>query len=147
MEGTVSNPPIVSSAASSSTASQTAGQLEREISQKMQALYKQQLGHQPGKVSCQLFDATLVVVLEDSITQPEQLLLEKGQTKLAEQVRADLSQAMMSPVKSLIESILNVEVLDLLSDATIKTKRTGIIAVLSHTPEVRNPEAIPKIKK
>jgi len=146
MEGTVSNPPIVSSAASSSTASQTAGQLEREISQKMQALYKQQLGHQPGKVSCQLFDATLVVVLEDSITQPEQLLLEKGQTKLAEQVRADLSQAMMSPVKSLIESILNVEVLDLLSDATIKTKRTGIIAVL-YTPEVRNPEAIPKIKK
>ena len=125
---------------------QTVGQLEREISQKMQALYKTHLGHQPSKVTCQLFDSKLAIILEDSVTQPEQLLAEEGQTDLAEKVRADLNQAMRPQIKSMVESVLAVDVLDLLSDATLETKRTGIIVILSDTPSVRNPEAIPKVK-
>ena len=76
-----------------SVAQQTVGQIERTISQKMQALYKQHLGHQPTKVTCQLFDSKLAIVLEDSITQPEQLQLEQGKSDLAEKVRDDLHQA------------------------------------------------------
>ncbi len=129
------------------TEQQTVGQLEREISQKMQALYKKYLGHQPSKVTCQLFDEKLAIILEDSVTQPEQLLAEDGQLELAKQVRADLNQAIQPQVRALVESILGVEVLDLLSDATLTTGRTGIIAILSNTPDVRNPEAIPKAKK
>ncbi len=129
------------------TEQQTVGQLEREISQKMQALYKKHLGHQPSKVTCQLFDEKIAIILEDSVTQPEQLLAEDGQLELAKQVRADLNQAIQPQVKVLVESILGVEVLDLLSDATLTTGRTGIIAILSSTPDVRNPEAIPKAKK
>lgn len=129
------------------TEQQTVGQLEREISQKMQALYKKYLGHQPSKVTCQLFDEKLAIILEDSVTQPEQLLAEDGQLELAKQVRADLNQAIQPQVRALVESILGVEVLDLLSDATLTTGRTGIIAILSNTPDVRNPEAIPKSKK
>lgn len=125
----------------------TVGQTERELSQKIQALYKKHLGHQPSKVSCQLFSSKLVVVLEDSVTQPEKLLIEGGHLELAEQVRDDLNSAMESQIKASIESILSVTVLDLLSDATIGTGRTGIIAVLSGAPAVRNPEAIPKLKK
>ncbi len=125
----------------------TVGQVERELSQKVQALYKKHMGHQPSKVSCQLFSSKLVVVLEDSVTQPEKLLVEEGQTALAEKVRADLNEAMQPQIKTLIESILGVTVLDLLSDAALDTGRTGIIAVLSDAPTVRNPEAIPKLKK
>ncbi|MGC1309214.1 MAG: DUF2294 domain-containing protein [Phormidesmis sp.] len=126
---------------------QTVGQLEREVSQKVQALYKKHLGHQPSKVSCQIFDSKLAIVLEDSVTQPEQLLVEEGQTELAEQVRSDLNLAMRPQIKELVEQILGVEALDILSDATLKTGRTGIIVILSKTPAVRNPDAIPKVKK
>lgn len=125
----------------------TVGQVEREISQKLQALYKKHLGHQPSKVTCQLFGAKLAIVLEDSVTQPEILLAEEGQMDLAQQVREDLNSAMQPQVKELVGKILDVEVLDVMSDATLETGRTGIIAVLSKTPAVRNPEAIPKVKK
>lgn len=125
----------------------TRGQLERLLSQRLQALYREQLGHQPGKVTCQLFDEKLAVIVEDSITPPEQLLANTGQIELAEQVRSDLDKAIQPQLKGLIEDVLGVSVLDLLSDATLETGRTGIIAVLDLTPEVRNPDAVPKVKK
>ena len=128
-------------------AQQTVGQLERSISQKIQALYKRNLGHQPSKVTCQLFDSKMAIVLENSITQPEQLLMAEGETELVEKVRTALNQALRPQIESLIESILGVEVLDLLSDVTMDTARTGIIAVLTHTPEERNPDALPKAKR
>ena len=124
----------------------TVGQVEREVSQKVQALYKKHLGHQPSKVTCQLFGKKLALVLEDSVTQPERLLAEEGQEDLAEQVRNDLNQAMQPQLKALLSQILSVDVLDILSDATLQTGRTGIIVILSQVPTVRNPEAIPKLK-
>lgn len=33
-----------------------------------------------------------------------------------------------------------------MGDATLETGRSGVIVVLSSTPEVRNPDAIPKAK-
>jgi uncharacterized protein YbcI len=98
-------------------------------------------------VTCQLFDEKLAVIVENSITPPEQLLVNNGQTQLAEQVRSDLDKAIQPQLKALIEEVLGVAVLDILSDATLETGRTGIIAVLDVTPEVRNPDAVPKVKK
>lgn len=110
-------------------------------------MYRSQLGHQPGKVTCQLFDEKLAIIVEDSITPPEQLLANSGQGELAEQVRSDLDKAIQPQIKAMIEEVLNVAVLDILSDATMETGRTGIIAILDMTPEVRNPDSVPKIKK
>ncbi len=124
----------------------TVGQVEREVSQKMQSLYKKHLGHQPSKVTCQLFGTKLAIVLEDSVTQPEKLLAEEGQLKLAQQVRDDLNAAMRPQIKQLVSQILNVDIVDIMSNATLETGRTGIIIVLSSTPAVRNPESIPKMK-
>ena len=124
----------------------TRGQLERNLSQTIQALYSNQLGHRPTKVTCQLFDATLAIVIEDSITSPEKLLIDKGEDDLAEQVRSGLDEAIEPKLKELIAEVLEVKVLDLLSDATLETGRSGVIAVLSETPSVRNPDSIPKAK-
>ncbi len=124
----------------------TRGQLERNLSQRIQSFYANQLGHRPTKVTCQLFDTKLAIVIDDSITQPEQLLIERGQKELVEQVRSGLDEAIEPELKQLIEEVLNVSVLDLLSDVTLNTGRGGIIAVLSGTPSVRNPDAIPKVK-
>ena len=124
----------------------TRGQLERKLSQEIQALYRHHLGHLPSKVTCQLFDAKLAVIIEDSITNAEQILIEEGQNNLAEEVRSSLDKAIQPELKQLIETIAEVEILDLLSDATLDTGRTGIIAVLNHTPKVRNPQSVPKAK-
>jgi len=124
----------------------TRGQRERELSQRIQGLYCNQLGHRPTKVTCQLFDNSLAIVMEDSITPAEQLLVDQGQQELAEQVRSGLDDAIEPKLKALIEEILEVKVLDFMGDATLQTGRSGIVVVLSHTPEVRNPDAIPKAK-
>ncbi|MGH2413250.1 MAG: DUF2294 domain-containing protein [Microcystaceae cyanobacterium] len=128
------------------TSNLTRGQLERKISQCIQALYREQLGHQPSKVTCQLFDNKLAIILEDSITPAEQLLVQEGQEELAQQVRLTLDDATKPQLKTLIEEILKVDVTDLLSDATLETGRTGIIAVLQDSPQVRSSEIKPKDK-
>jgi uncharacterized protein YbcI len=125
----------------------TRGQVERTLAQRIQALYRQQLGHQPSKVTCQLSDRNLVILLEDSITQPEQLLAQSGREELAIAVRSDLDEAIQPQIKAIIEEILNVEVIELLSDATLETGRTGIIAVLTETPNFRNPASFAKGKR
>lgn len=117
----------------------TRGQLERTLSQRIQALYKTELGHQPSRVQCNIADGKVIVVLEDSITKPEQVLLENGQEELAEQVREDLDKAFTPQLTALIQEVIGVKVVDLLSDATFDTGRSGTIAVLETTPQYRDP--------
>ncbi|BAU64678.1 hypothetical protein STA3757_20510 [Stanieria sp. NIES-3757] len=124
----------------------TRGQLERQISQKIQAFYRSRLGHQPSKVSCQLFDQKLAIIIEESITQAEQILVQEGKKELAEEVHSHLDDAIQPELKQLVEEIIQVKIIDLLSDATLQTGRTGMIAVLDQTPQVRNPDSIPKVK-
>ena len=116
----------------------TRGQLERTLSQRIQALYRTQLEHQPSRVTCQLFDEKVAIILEDSITQPEQLLVSKGQTELAEQVRSELDDALGPQLKELIEEIVGVSVVDLLSNAKLETGRTATVVILANPPQVRN---------
>jgi uncharacterized protein YbcI len=124
----------------------TRGQIERHLSQKIQALYRENLGHSPSKVTCQLFDEKLAIVVENSITQPEQLLAEEGQTELVEQIRTDLKDAIRPKLKAVITEVLDIEVLDLLSDADIESGRTGMIAVLASIPKLRETVSTQKSK-
>ena len=116
----------------------TKGQLERSLSQKVQALYRNKLGQQPSKVSCQLCDEKLIIILEDSLTQPEQILAQGGQEDLAEEVRTNLDDFIKPKLKSLVEEVSGVNVTDLLSDVTLESGLTGIIAMLEKTPMVRS---------
>lgn len=130
-----------------SNSNPTRGQLERSLSQRIQAFYRQQLGHQPSKVTCQLFDDKLVVIVEDSLTRTEQILAREGQEELVEQVRSSLDEAIQPQLKDLIEETLEVSVTDLLSDATLDTGRTGTIAMLANPPRVRNSGSTMKLKR
>jgi uncharacterized protein YbcI len=119
---------------------QTSGQLERTLSQRIQTLYRNQLGHQPSKVSCQLLDEKVAIVLENAVTRPEQILVEED-SPLAAKVRHDLDEAIQPQLTNLIQEVLEVEVLDFLSDTTLETGRTGIIGILSRNPVVRESAA------
>ncbi|PLZ98113.1 hypothetical protein CEN45_16525 [Fischerella thermalis CCMEE 5198] len=125
----------------------TRGQVERTLAQRIQALYREQLGHQPSKVTSRLSETNVVIVIENSITPPEQLLAQTGRQELAEQVRSDLDEAIQPQLKELIEQILHVSVVEILSDATLETGRSGIIAILSDTPDLRDSVSNSKIRK
>ncbi|AFY95316.1 DUF2294 domain-containing protein [Chamaesiphon minutus] len=125
----------------------TVGQLERKLSQKLQALYKEKLGHRPSQITCKLFDQKVVIIIEDSITPTEQLLLATGDNRLAEQVRSNLDEAIAPYIRETIEQILEAKVEDLLIDATIETGRMAIVTVLADNPIARKIEATPKGKK
>ncbi|MBV9385419.1 MAG: DUF2294 domain-containing protein [Chroococcidiopsidaceae cyanobacterium CP_BM_ER_R8_30] len=119
----------------------TRGQLERTLSQRIQSLYRTQLEHQPSRVTCQIFDEKIAIILENSITQPEKLLATSGQEKLAEQVRTELDEMLQPQVIALIEEVVGVTVLDLLSDAKLSTGRTATVAILADSPQVRKPSS------
>lgn len=117
----------------------TRGQIERTLSQRIQSLYRNQLEHNPSRVVCQIFDDKIAIVLEDSITQPEQVLVENGQEDLAQQVRIELDEALQPQLRALIEEVVGVTVIDLLSNAKLETGRSATVAILAQSPQVRNP--------
>lgn len=125
----------------------TRGQLERTLSQRIQALYRSQLGHKPGKIDCQICDDKISIVLEDSITKPEQLLAENGQEELAKQVRSELNDMIQVQLKELLEEVLKIPVLDLLTNAKLETGRTGTIVVLERAPQFRERPSTTPAKK
>ena len=115
----------------------TKGQVERDLSQAIQAIYNENLGHRPSRVTCHLAKDRITVLMEDSITPVEQFLFEKGQEDLAEQVRTDVIAVFEKELTQTIEGVLGVKVIDLLSDAGLETGRTGMIAVLDSAPALR----------
>lgn len=120
------------------TSDLTRGQVERTISQRIQALYRDRIGHQPSKVTCELFEDKLTIVLEDSITPAERLLLQQGKESSVTQLRSDIDEIIRPQLKAEIEDIMGISVLDLLSDATLETGRMGLIAVLESVPPLRS---------
>jgi uncharacterized protein YbcI len=125
----------------------TSGQLERNLSQSIQKLYRQELEHSPSRVTCQLFGNRLAIVIEDALTAVEKTLVDTQEdSKTVKQLNAAINEAIESKLKSLIEEVLEVQVHDILFDSTFETQRTGAIATLEQPPEVRNPESIPKNK-
>lgn len=100
------------------------------MSQSIQKLYREQLGHSTGKITCQLRDDNLTVVIESSLTQPEQVLLEGSEASQVEKIRANLDEAVRPKVIEIVQKTLNRPVVDILSDTTLETERTGLVIVL-----------------
>ena len=125
----------------------TSGQLERELSQNIQKLYRQELEHSPHKVICQLFSNKLAIVIEDAITAVEKILADAvNDTDTVQELNTVINKSIEFKLKTLVEEILAVEVEDILFSSTFKTNQTGAIATLKQPPKVRNPYSIPKTK-
>jgi uncharacterized protein YbcI len=124
----------------------TIGQLEREITHRVRSLYNFTLGQRLDKIVCHFFGTELAISLDNSVSKVEQTLLNSGYEVLAEQVRLDLDKLMKPHLKNLIEEVIGNHVLDMMSNTTLTTGHTGIIVMLDDSPNVRNPESIPKVK-
>ncbi|MBW4663559.1 MAG: DUF2294 domain-containing protein [Chroococcus sp. CMT-3BRIN-NPC107] len=115
---------------------QTQEQLEQKLLKSIQEVYLKTLGHQPQQVSGKLNDKNLTVIIEDSITKAEQLLVNNGKEELAQQVRTNLQLAFEPYLKSAIEEATSIPLTDLISKSSLDTGRTSIVAIFTHAPEL-----------
>lgn len=106
-------------------------QLETTLADQIQQLYEIQLGHPPQKVTCQVFEDKLAILLEDALTQPERMLLAQGQTVLVRQVRDCINEILQPRIKALITEAVGVAVSDLLIATQLDTGFVSIMAILT----------------
>lgn len=125
----------------------TIGQLERTISQKVRALYRNQFGHQPSKVECHLVGNKIILSLEDVITPLEKLLAEAQSSNLVIQIRSFIDDIIKPKLQELIEEISQVNVVNCLYDTEINSGCAGAIVILANPPHVRPSRSATKAKK
>ncbi len=117
--------------------------IETLLSQKIKDVYQDKLEHQLDNISYRLFERTLIIMMEGTITSPEKLLKSSARLDLAKQVRESIDSVIHPQIKDIIEEVLNVKVIDFLSDTTIDNDLTGAIAIfefkLRHTNEDEKP--------
>lgn len=113
-------------------------QLETSLSQRIEALYLAQLGHQPSQIFCQLNNNKLTIIVEKSVTKPVQFLIESGKQEVAEVLHSNVQKALQPQLKSLIEEVVGVGVVDLFDNSELNTSRTIIIAILAAVPKIDN---------
>ena len=110
-------------------------EIESLLSQKIKDVYRDRLEHKLDNVSYKLFDRTLVVTLDGTITSPEKLLKANDRLDLAKQVRAAIDSIIHPQIKDIIEEVLDVKVVDFLSDTTIDRDMTEANAIFEFKPK------------
>ena len=126
----------------------TCGQIERDLSQRIQKLYREQIGHSPRKVTCKLFDNRIVIVIEDSFTILQKTLIEEdNQNETAKYINLAIDNVIKSKLKIAVEEVLEIEVYDTLFNSSLKSQQAGAIVILTQPPLVRSRELMPKIRK
>ncbi|MEM7590844.1 MAG: Na-translocating system protein MpsC family protein [Cyanobacteria bacterium P01_A01_bin.83] len=103
--------------------------IESLLSQKIKNVYRVCLEHKLDNISYKLFDRTLIVTLEGTITSPEKFLKDNDHLDIAIQVRETIDNIIHPQIQDIIEEVLNVKVVDYLSDTTIDNDLTGAIAI------------------
>jgi uncharacterized protein YbcI len=112
--------------------------LEHHIEQHIQHWYVKQLGHSNVKVACHSVGDKLMMVLEESITQPERLLVASGRLDFAQQMHTALDQILRLHLQETIESLTRLRIVDLLTATQLETERTSIVVILSETITMEN---------
>lgn len=118
-------------------------QIEREISQKIRALYDAKLNFKP-QITCKLFSRYMAVVTEEAMTPLEQSLLVRGKKELILRVQKEISQILQPELIGLVEEIVGVKVVAILTNTTLISNKSGILVILSESPQVRHSKSLPK---
>lgn len=104
-------------------------EIENFISEKLKRLYLNYLEQDLHEISFQWLDDKLIIVVEGTVTPPEQMLYQHERQNLAYQIREAIDELVLPQVKETLEERMEIKVTDFLSDTTIQTGRTGVIAI------------------
>ena len=116
----------------------TLGELEREISQKIGALYCSEFGHRASKVDSHLFDDKLIIFSENIITPVEQILATDPSSELLGRVRTFLDFAIKPKVEQLVTEITKVKIDNCIINTIVETNCSIIVIFLKDAPQVRH---------
>lgn len=118
------------------TTNLVAKQIETLLSPKIHSLYLERLQHELCGINFHWFENKLILVLEGTVTKTEKLLYQNHHQELADRVRKIIDEMILPEIKIAIEQTMNVSVVDFLSDTTIDTSRTGVIAIFALEPKI-----------
>lgn len=113
-------------------------QIENSLINRIRSLYVAELERQPSRITCQLLEGQLAILLEDALTQPERLLFDRGRTALVQQVRQGLHEILKPRVRAVIEEVIQVPILDLMMAAQLETGYVSFVAVLGRPQNLAN---------
>ena len=116
----------------------TRGEMERSLSQYIQAFYRNQLGCRTRKVSCHILQNKVAIAIENSLTPVEKLLDNHSSSEFTKDLRSRIDAIVKKQLLSGMEDILGVKITDLTIDTTLNHSFTGIIALLTEIPMVRH---------
>ena len=90
-----------------------------EISTAMVRLHAEYYGKGPTKAKTYLFEDLVVVVLEESFTRAEKVLVERGERESIQQIRRRFQQAMADEFKGIVEQATGRVVRTFLSETNL----------------------------
>ena len=108
----------------------TAVNLEQNLSERINFIFHQQLGHKVDEIQCNLLEHKLVIVVKQALTKPELLLLNNGHEAIAKDIRNSIEEILQPQIKSLIEEIIETQVSELLFATHLDADCLSIIALL-----------------
>ena len=125
----------------------TCNQLEKNLSQGIKALYREQTAHPPQKITCKLFSRYLAIVNEEALTPVEKSLWGFGREELSKQIRSEIDKLIKPKLVELVESMTTAKIEEILSSVTFSSNKSGILVILSAPPLIRNTSSLPKYRK
>lgn len=125
----------------------TRGEMERSLSQSVQAFYRNQLGCRTGKVTCHILNEQVAIAIHNPITPVEKLLHNSNDAKFVQDLRARIDNLVKSELLLMMQTVLQVDVIALTIDTTLNNNLTGIVALLAQKPKVRDLKRFAKAKK
>jgi uncharacterized protein YbcI len=118
----------------------TRGEIERSLSQYIQAFYRDRLGCRTDKVSCYILKNQVTIAIENSITPVETLLSSSNDDRFRQDLRYRIDAIIKNELHEAIASRLSVSVLALTINTTLERNFTGIVVLLAGIPPVRTPK-------
>ena len=115
----------------------TRGEMERNLSQSVQAFYRNQLGCKPEKVSCHIINEQVAIAVKNPITPIERLFSNPDDRHFVRGLRDRIDSRIKNELHSLIEGIVEVEVIAITIDTTLDNDLTGVVALLAQRPKLR----------
>ncbi len=125
----------------------TRGEMERNLSQSVQAFYRNQLGCRTDKVSCHILNNQVAIAIENPITPIEKLLNNTGDERFINDLRDRIDTLVKQELLSQLKTVLGVEVMALTIDTALDNNLTGVIALLAQKPAIRDAKRNSKSKK
>ncbi len=116
----------------------TLGEIERNLSQSIQAFYRNQLGCRTEKVSCHIIDKQVAIAVKNPITPVERLLNNCSDDRFIYDLRDRIDNIVKQELFAIVETVLGVKVIGLTIDTTLDNNFTGIVVLLSDFPTVRS---------